>query len=213
MRALFEASGVIRVDTVGDLFDVALLLTSQPLPAGRPGRRRRQLDRARRAGRPTRCAAEGLPLARLDDVGVEAQRRRRSRRRSRDALADDEVDAVVVVFVPPLQRTAGEEVALAVRAVAAAASGKPVLSTFLGFEGVPAGLAAGGPSRRRRAGRCRPTPSPERAVRALARAVRYAAWRRRDARRRAAAAPTSTSRPARDVVARRPGRDAGRPAT
>src|SRR5206468_3469392 len=33
-QALFEASGVIRVDTLGDLFDVALLLTSQPLPPG-----------------------------------------------------------------------------------------------------------------------------------------------------------------------------------
>ena len=33
-RALFERSGVIRVDTVGDLFDIALLLTTQPLPSG-----------------------------------------------------------------------------------------------------------------------------------------------------------------------------------
>jgi acyl-CoA synthetase (NDP forming) len=71
VRALFEASGVIRVDTLGDLFDVALLLTSQPLPAG---------DRVGMVGNSTAlgvlvsnaCAAEGLSLARLDDVGVDA---------------------------------------------------------------------------------------------------------------------------------------------
>jgi acyl-CoA synthetase (NDP forming) len=53
-----------------------------------------------------------------------------------------------------------------------------VLSTFLGFEGVPGALSARGASS--------PAPgsvpsyaSPERAVRALGRAVRYAAWRNR----------------------------------
>jgi succinyl-CoA synthetase alpha subunit/RimJ/RimL family protein N-acetyltransferase len=35
LRALFERSGVIRIDIVGEMFDIALLLTSQPLPAGR----------------------------------------------------------------------------------------------------------------------------------------------------------------------------------
>ena len=61
------------------------------------------------------------------------------------------------------------------RAVAASSS-KPVLSTFLGLEGVPAALSAGeddAPAR----GSVPSYPSPERAVRALARAVRYATWR------------------------------------
>ncbi|WP_304050281.1 GNAT family N-acetyltransferase, partial [Jatrophihabitans endophyticus] len=70
VRALFEASGVIRVDTVGDLFDVALLLTSQPLPQG---------SRVAVVGNSTALGAlvtnslaeEGLTLARLDDIGVE----------------------------------------------------------------------------------------------------------------------------------------------
>ena len=174
-KALFEASGVIRVDTLGDLFDVALLLTSQPLPPG---------DRVAVVGNSTAlgvlvtnaCAAEGLRLVRLEDVGVEA-----SPDTFRGALTaaaqDPDVDAVVVVFVPPLQRTSGEEVAAEVRA-AAAAAGKPVLSTFLGFEGVPGALAAPGESSPPR-GSVPSYPSPERAVRALARAVRYAAWRRR----------------------------------
>src|SRR5690606_35085645 len=33
--ALFRQTGVIRVDTLDEMFDMALLLSSQPLPAGR----------------------------------------------------------------------------------------------------------------------------------------------------------------------------------
>ncbi len=176
-RALFERSGVIRVDTVGDLFDVALLLTSQPLPAG---------SRVAVVGNSTAlavlvrnaCAAEGLSLVRVEDVGVDATPHT-FEEALQTALSDDEVDAVVVVFVPPLQPASGEDVALALRRVAAG-SAKPVLSTFLGFEGVPGALSALGDSS--------PAPgsvpsyaSPERAVRALGRAVRYAAWRSRPA--------------------------------
>jgi acyl-CoA synthetase (NDP forming)/RimJ/RimL family protein N-acetyltransferase len=175
VRALFEASGVIRVHTLGDLFDVALLLTSQPLPGG---------ARVGVVGNSTAlgvlvtnaCIAEGLELARLDDVGVDASPDT-FRAALANALEDDAVDAVVVVFVPPLQRTSGEEVAEALRS-AAAMSPKPVLSTFLGFEGVPGALAAPGESSPP-PGSVPSFPTPERAVRALARAVRYAAWRRK----------------------------------
>ena len=58
VTALFARSGVIRVDTVGELFDVGAA-PGRPAAAGRaPGRRRRQLlgaDHARRRGlrRPT----------------------------------------------------------------------------------------------------------------------------------------------------------------
>ncbi len=175
VRALFEASGVIRVDTLGDLFDVALLLTSQPLPPG---------DRVAVVGNSTAlgvlvsnaCAAEGLTLARLDDVGVDATPDAFDAA-LRAAVADPDVDAVVVVFVPPLQRTSGEDVALAVR-TAAAGGAKPVLSTFLGFDGVPGALAAAGETAPA-PGSVPSYPSPERAVRALARAMRYSAWRQR----------------------------------
>jgi len=175
VQALFEASGVIRVDTLGDLFDVALLLTSQPLPAG---------NRVAVVGNSTAlgvlvtnaCAAEGLVLARLDDVGVDATPEAFEQALAA-VVADPGVDAVVVVFVPPLQRTSGEDVAVAVRTVSCG-SPKPVLSTFLGFEGVPRALAAAGESSPA-PGSVPSYPSPERAVRALARAVRYSVWRRR----------------------------------
>jgi acyl-CoA synthetase (NDP forming) len=176
VRALFEASGVIRVETVGDMFDVALLLTSQSLPQG---------SRVAVVGNSTALgvlvtnslAEQGLRLARVEDVGVDAASAA-VESALREALADPGVDAVVVVFVPPLQRASSEDVAVALRTVAST-SGKPVLSTFLGFEGVPAGLAAVGDSAPPR-GSVPSYPSPERAVRALARACRYSEWRRRD---------------------------------
>ncbi len=178
-RALFERSGVIRVETVGDLFDAALLLTSQPLPPG---------ERVAVVGNSTAlavlvthaCAAEGLTLARLDDVGVDGTAEK-FEQALRVALADDGVDAVVVVFVPPLQAAATEEVAVVLRTVGATAA-KPVLSTFLGLQGVPQALAGAGAGAGAGApppGSVPSYPSPERAVRSLARAVRYAAWRRR----------------------------------
>ncbi|HEY8300295.1 MAG TPA: acetate--CoA ligase family protein, partial [Jatrophihabitans sp.] len=174
-RALFERSGVIRVETVGDLFDVALLLTSQPLPSGGNvavvGNSTALAVLVRNA-----CAADGLSLVRIVDVGVDATPDEYGTA-LRDVVADEGVDAVVAVFVPPLQPHSGDEVASAVREVAGV-SGKPIVSTFLGFEGVPESLAAGGASS--------PAPgsvpsyaSPERAVRALARAQRYSAWRQR----------------------------------
>jgi acyl-CoA synthetase (NDP forming) len=53
-----------------------------------------------------------------------------------------------------------------------------VLSTFLGFDGVPGALAEPGPSAPAR-GSVPSYPTPERAVQALAKAVRYAQWRSR----------------------------------
>jgi acyl-CoA synthetase (NDP forming)/GNAT superfamily N-acetyltransferase len=175
VQALFEAAGVIRVDTLGDLFDVALLLSSQPLPPG---------DRVAVVGNSTAlgvlvtnaCAAEGLTVARLVDVGVDGSSGAFEQELVA-VVADPDVDAVVVVFMPALQRTSSQDVAAAVRTVAAG-SAKPVLSTFLGFDGVPEALAAAGESAPA-PGSVPSYPSPERAVRALARAVRYSAWRQR----------------------------------
>jgi acyl-CoA synthetase (NDP forming)/RimJ/RimL family protein N-acetyltransferase len=175
VRALFEASGVIRVDTLGDLFDVALLLTSQPLPPG---------DRLAVVGNSTAlgvlaanaAAADGLRLTRLDDVGVTAGPAEFAAA-LRTALEDDAVDAIVAVFMPPLRRSGDELIAEAIRS-AAAGSGKPVVCTYLGFDGVPGQLAASGAGAPPR-GSVPSYPSPERAVRALARAWRHAKWRHR----------------------------------
>jgi acyl-CoA synthetase (NDP forming)/RimJ/RimL family protein N-acetyltransferase len=177
VRALFEASGVIRVDTLGDLFDVALLLTSQPLPPG---------DRLAVVGNSTAlgvlaanaAAADGLRLTRLDDVGVTAGPAEFTAA-LRTAVDDDAVDAVVAVFMPPLRRGGDERIAEAIRS-AAAGSGKPVVCTYLGFDGVPGQLAASGTGAPP-PGSVPSYPSPERAVRSLARAWRHAQWRQRPA--------------------------------
>jgi acyl-CoA synthetase (NDP forming)/RimJ/RimL family protein N-acetyltransferase len=176
VQALFEASGIIRTPNLAELFDVALLLTTQPLPAG---------ERVSVVGHSTALgvlvadalATSGLSLARLVDVGVAAGPAAFGQA-LRAELAAADTDAVVCVFVPPMRR--GEETAVAAELRnAVAGQVKPVLSTFLGFDGVPAELAVPGPQA--------PMPgsipsfsSPERAVSALARVSRYARWRRRE---------------------------------
>jgi acyl-CoA synthetase (NDP forming) len=97
----------------------------------------------------------------------------------RDALNSPDADALVVVFVPPLA-IPGTAYARALRdAVVELDKTKPIVSTFLAVEGVPAELAVlsedGSPTR----GSVPSYPSPERAVTALASVIRYAAWRDR----------------------------------
>jgi acyl-CoA synthetase (NDP forming)/GNAT superfamily N-acetyltransferase len=179
VQALFEASGVIRVDTLGDLFDVALALMSQPLPAG---------DRVAVVGNSSAlgvlasdaCAAEQLQATLIVDVGPDASADELGAALAQ-ALADESVDAAVALFVPslPVPPSVGERYAVALRSASATAD-KPVLSTFLGFEGVPGALAAPGPGAPSR-GSIPSYPTPERAVRALAKTVRYAHWRTRPA--------------------------------
>jgi acyl-CoA synthetase (NDP forming) len=171
VSALFAHAGVIRVDTVAELFDVGLLLADQPLPAGP------------RVGLVTNAAALGALAAGTapgfglrfaagypHDVGPMADAAT-IRQAVVDALADPQVDALVVAYAPALAEEwdAAAVVADGVRA-AAAGSGKPVLAVF---PSDPAPVSQrGGPG-------ALPTyPTVEEAVRALGRAAAYAKWRR-----------------------------------
>jgi acyl-CoA synthetase (NDP forming)/GNAT superfamily N-acetyltransferase len=177
VQAIFEATGVIRVETLTGMFDVASLLAYQPLPAGPAVAAVTNssalgvlvVDACRQAG----LTVAGDPL----DIGPDG------------TVADfvialrvavEAADAVVAVFVPPLA-TSGLDYAqaLAEVAIAAAEQGTPIVSTFLGTEGVPDALARIGPDGTATRGSIPSYPTPERAVRALARAVRYAQWRRK----------------------------------
>ncbi|HEX9235799.1 MAG TPA: acetate--CoA ligase family protein, partial [Actinomycetota bacterium] len=94
-------------------------------------------------------------------------------RRAMEILASEaEVDALIVLFIPPLV-TRAEDVARAVRsAVATLPRSVPVLTVFLSEGGVPAELRDADvriPSYR----------FPEDAARALARAVQYGTWKAR----------------------------------
>jgi acyl-CoA synthetase (NDP forming)/RimJ/RimL family protein N-acetyltransferase len=176
VQALFEQAGVIRVESIAQLFDTALLLAHQPLPRGG---RVAVVGNSSAIGVLAADAAlgQGLALAGSPvDVGSSA---------GPDVLAGavrhelrrDEVDALVVVFVPPLS-IPGTAYARALRdAVADEGAGKPIVSTFLATEGIPAELAVPGADGSPARGSIPSYPSPERAVLALARATRYATWR------------------------------------
>ena len=93
------------------------------------------------------------------------------------ALADEGVDAVVAVFLPPLLRES-QVFGRVLREVSAGAA-KPVVANFLSTDGIPDELAVrdehGMPAR----GSVPSFSTPERAVIALARMAQYARWRRR----------------------------------
>jgi acyl-CoA synthetase (NDP forming)/RimJ/RimL family protein N-acetyltransferase len=173
VQALFEQAGVIRVESIAQLFDTALLLAHQPLPKGG---RVAVVGNSSAIGVLAADAAlgQGLELAGIPvDVGSSA---------GPEVLADavraelrrDDVDSLVVVFVPPVS-TPGTAYARALRE--AVEDGKPIVSTFLATEGIPAELAVPGPDGSPARGSIPSYPSPERAVYALARATRYASWR------------------------------------
>ncbi|WP_424185180.1 GNAT family N-acetyltransferase [Actinokineospora sp. G85] len=178
VQALFEQAGVIRVDSIAQLFDTALLLAHQPLP---PGDRVAVVGNSSAIGLLAADAAlgQGLTLA-GDPVDVGAQAGPEVFAGAvAEALRRSDVDALVVVFVPPVA-IPGTAYARALReAVAglAEAGSKPIVSTFLAAEGIPAELAVPGPMGTPGSGSVPSYPSPERAVLALARATGYARWR------------------------------------
>ena len=176
VQALFEQAGVIRVESIAQLFDTALLLAHQPLP---PGERVAVVGNSSAIGvlAADTALAQGLTLA-ADPVDIGAQA-------GPDAFADavartlrrPDVDSLIVVFVPPLA-IPGTAYARALREAAAEVEAtKPIVSTFLAAEGIPASLAVPGPDGAPGKGSIPSYPSPARAVLALARATRYARWR------------------------------------
>lgn len=167
VAALFAHSGVIRVDTVAELLDVGVLLAHQPLPAGRRvgvvGNSSALTGLAA-----TACAGQGLTVARgyPRDVGPRAGVAELTAALA-EAGADGEVDALVVVFAPPLPgQLTDTESDFTAALPSAFAAGKPAVATFL-VGRTPAGVPA--------------YPSVEEAVRALARVTAYADWLRRPA--------------------------------
>ena len=171
--AMFRQAGVIQVDTLDEMFDVAQLLAHQPLPRGNRVAIVSNSDALALMASDAAVAA-GLETRPAPGLGAEANGD--DFESALDAALDDpDVDAVLAVFIPPVN-TSGAEVAN-VLAVVGEQSDKPVLSTFLAAEGVPELLrvpdAAGSTAGR---GSVPSYQSPDAAVRALGRAVDYAAW-------------------------------------
>ncbi|GAA2068523.1 bifunctional GNAT family N-acetyltransferase/acetate--CoA ligase family protein [Aeromicrobium halocynthiae] len=176
--AMFRQAGVIQVDTLEEMFDVAQILAHQPLPAGN---RMGVVGNSDAMGLliADAAAASGLQVADPVSLGADAGADD-FEVAVEQALANPGIDALVVVYVPPLN-TSGEEVADVLASIGEQ-SDKPIASTFLGTEGVPELLRVtdvlGGSAGR---GSVPSYPAPESAVRALARVVNYAEWVASDA--------------------------------
>jgi acyl-CoA synthetase (NDP forming)/RimJ/RimL family protein N-acetyltransferase len=173
--AMFRQAGVIQVDTLEDMFDVAQLAAHQPLPRGR---RVAIVGNSDALGLLAADAAAAVGLVVNKQVALSAEPTPEDFEDALDdAIDDPDVDAVVVVYIPPLN-VAGEQIANVLAAVGEQ-SDKPLVSTFLGAEGIPELLrvpdVAGSTAGR---GSVPSYPAVEAAVRALARVVDYAVWLR-----------------------------------
>jgi acyl-CoA synthetase (NDP forming)/GNAT superfamily N-acetyltransferase len=175
--AMFKQAGIIQVDTLEDMFDVAQLLAHQPLPRGR---RVAIVGNSDALGLLAADAAAGVGLAVNKQVALPAEPTPEEFEDALDSAIDDpDVDAVVAVYIPPLN-VSGDEIANVLAAVGEQ-SDKPLVTSFLGAEGVPELLrvpdVAGSTAGR---GSVPSYSSVESAVRALARVVEYAVWLRTD---------------------------------
>jgi acyl-CoA synthetase (NDP forming) len=188
--ALFRQAGVIRTDSLEELFDVGLLLANQPPPSGR------RVGIVTNAGGPgilcaDACEGLGLEVPSLADdvrarlreflppeaglsnpIDMIASASAEHFRLAVEALADaDAADALIVIFVPPLV-TRSDDVAAELRAASRTLDGRiPLLFVFMSSAEPPPELHPPGTP---------PMPVftfPEAAARALARAVEYGVWR------------------------------------
>lgn len=182
--ALFHQAGVIRTNTMTELFDVASLLARQPIPRGR------RVAILTNAGGPgilaaDACQANGLIVAAPQLRTANALRQflpaAASVANPIDMLAsappehfgrslsllldDDQIDSVIVIFIPPLV-TDSDAVARAIATASERHPGKTVTGVFMRAQAAPAALA-----------RIPCYTFPEPAAIALARAAAYGEWR------------------------------------
>ena len=189
--ALFRQAGVIRTDTLEEMFDVATILANQPPPTG---------DRVaivtNAGGLGILCAdaseAHGLHVATLAEetsaslrsflsaeasvgnpVDMIASATASDYRRTIEIVAADPgVDAMIVIYIPP-EATKAEEIGVAIaEGIDALERRIPVATTWMSAKGLPAQLQKTGTA----------IPSfafPEQAAIAMARAAAYGRWRER----------------------------------
>lgn len=189
--ALFRQAGVVRTDTLAELFDVAALLANQPLPAGR------RVGIITNAGGPAilcadACEARGLEVPVLSEnsqtklraflpagasvgnpVDMIASAPAEHYKHAIEIVGTDEnVDSLIVIFTPPLVTRADAVARSIIEAAPQIGNQKPMLTVFLSAHDAPKELQTEKLA----------IPSyafPETAAIALARATRYARWRER----------------------------------
>ncbi|MEV7635993.1 GNAT family N-acetyltransferase [Pseudarthrobacter enclensis] len=178
LDAMLRQSGVIRVETIDQLVDVAQIVSGQPLPAG-PGLAIFSNSQALGTVVADSAADHGLSVERLA-TGVDLDAGRSValpalRAALLEALAPADVHAAVAALLPARGLTV-DSIA-EVLAEASAQAGKPVVAAFTGIldESVYVEGMLG------TAGNAVPCyPSPGAAVAALAAVVRYSEWASRD---------------------------------
>jgi acetyl coenzyme A synthetase (ADP forming)-like protein len=189
--ALFQQAGVIRTDTLAELFDAALLLGSQPIPTGN------RVAILTNAGGPAilcadACEANGLVVPALPDAvrkelaafmpgagstgnpvdmlaaasGIDYERA------ISVVVGCEDIDAIIVIFTPPLTTKSAEVIRAIHRAARTMPRAIPVLSVFMSKQAAPRVVESGGV-------RIPHYPFPEEAARALSLVARYGAWRAR----------------------------------
>ncbi len=178
--AMLRQAGVIRVENVHQLFDVAQLVVHQPLPRGvRVG----IVGNSAALGALTAqaCVSWGLEVAH-GPVSLPSDASAAEFATALDAaFGDDRVDSVLTCFIHPLV-TSDEDVASAV-VQSASQSEKPCVATFLGMRGLTEALSGGQGAAHDNDCPGRAVPAyamPEDAVRALVSATRYGQWRARE---------------------------------
>jgi acetyl coenzyme A synthetase (ADP forming)-like protein len=190
--ALFAQTGVIRTNTLEELFDVVALLSMQPVPRGP------RVGVVTNAGGPgillaDACEAHGLSLPSLAEETIAGLRRflppqaglsnpidmvasatpEQYERTIELVASDPNIDALVVIYIPPLV-SKPEEIATAVaRGVGTVPAEKPVAAVFLSSKGAPAVLSTGP------RGKIPSYAFPENAAMALAASFRYGRFRER----------------------------------
>ena len=191
--ALFRHAGVLRPRTLEELVDAAALFASQPLPAGRrvgivtnagglgilcaDACESSELELPALSADTRHALAEHLPLEAsvANPVDLLGSATAATYEAVLPALlADPHLDALIVLFVPPVVAGADDVADAIRRAVETSATGKPVLAVVMSADGTPAALrSAGSP--------VATFPYPESAAHALGLAAERADWLRRPA--------------------------------
>jgi acetyl coenzyme A synthetase (ADP forming)-like protein len=186
--ALFQQAGVIRTDVLAEMFDVAALLTTQPVPKGN---RVAIVTNAGGAGILAADACEDHGLE-VPEYSPETQAELRTylspaagvknpvdmvasaqavdyARVIKTVAKDPNVDALIVIFIPPMT-VKPDEVAEEILSTAKMLKRRiPILSTFMASHGAQEILSDGEIS-------IPSYPFPEAAARALVSAVQYGQW-------------------------------------
>lgn len=189
--ALFRQAGVIRTDTLEEMFDVATILANQPAPTGN------RVAIVTNAGGlgilcADTCEANGLAIPPLSDATKETLRgflpaeasvgnpvdmiasaTAEDYERAIETLAaDPDIDAMIVIYIPPQATKAAEIGHAIVQAINAVGGRIPVATTWMSTKGLPQALQEAGT-------RIASFAFPEQAAIAMAHAARYGRWRQR----------------------------------